>query len=551
MEEIHKRPAWRELLFPLFLIIAVSLAAYANTLGNGFVYDDNFQVLGNPWIRDARFLPNIFSSCDTGGLTGNTNYYRPMMHVIYMLVYYVFGIMPWGFHLVNIVLHAGSSVLVFLIAGILFSEYKAPSKYLSIPLMAAVLFAVQPIHSEAVSWVSGVTDLSYTFFCLLSFYLYLRSESRFNTCYYLSVVAFSIGTLCKEPAVTLPALLLAYDMLLNRKKPGFQFIVKRYALFVLAASAYLGVRSYALGMSMISKQHGEYSYFGNLFIIFATYFKKLIVPINLKLIYSFRPVQSLLETSALTSVLITALVAVLFYVAYKKNRLVFFCLLTIVVPLLPCLYIPAITGPSILAERYLYLPSVGFVMLISLAIARLAGSKGRVAAASVFLTLVALYSTGTILRNADWKDDYSLWTAELKNSPGSDVARTNLCLAAGAHINLGAMYEKRGRDDLAVGEYIMATKCNPISDDAYVAYKNLGNAYGRIGKVDESIRAYEEALKVKSGGAEVRNNAELHNNIGVEYAKKGDMKKAYRALPGRCPSGPKRPDVQDKPGKST
>ena len=152
----------------------------------------------------------------------------------------------------------------------------------------------------------------------------------------------------------------------------------------------------------------------------------------------------------------------------KKNRLVFFCLLTIVVPLLPCLYIPAITGPSILAERYLYLPSVGFVMLVSLMIARLAGSKGRVAAASVFLTLVALYSTGTVLRNADWKDDYSLWTAELKNSPGSDVAHTNLCLAAGAHINLGSMYEKRGRDDLAIGEYIMATNCNPLSDDAYL-----------------------------------------------------------------------------------
>ena len=62
MRETHKKPVWGELLFPLFLIIAVSLAVYANTLGNGFVYDDNFQVLGNPWIRDARFLPNIFSS---------------------------------------------------------------------------------------------------------------------------------------------------------------------------------------------------------------------------------------------------------------------------------------------------------------------------------------------------------------------------------------------------------------------------------------------------------------------------------------------------------
>ena len=104
------------------------------------------------------------------GVRGETtNYYRPMMYVIYMLTHYLFGIAPWGFHLVSAVFHAGSSVLVFLIAGILFSKYKSPSKYLSIPLMAAVLFAVHPIHTEAVNWVSCVPELSYSLFCLLSF----------------------------------------------------------------------------------------------------------------------------------------------------------------------------------------------------------------------------------------------------------------------------------------------------------------------------------------------------------------------------------------------
>jgi tetratricopeptide (TPR) repeat protein len=528
MKEIHERPerpVWRELLFPLFIIIAASIAVYLNTLGNGFVYDDNFQVLSNPWIRDARFLPNIFSSCDWGFSGHATNYYRPVVHIMHMLVYYIFGIAPWGFHLVNILFHAGSSVLVFLIARILFSEYKAPFKYLSVPLMAAVLFAVYPIHTEAVAWISAVTDLSYTFFCLLSLYLYIRSKDRFNTGYYLSVAAFFIGTLCKEPALTLPGLLIAYDLLLNKKKAAFPFIVKRYALFALAASAYMGIRFYALGW-ISSKQHGEYGYFGNLFIIFAAYLKKLIMPTSLKFIYLFKPAQSMLEANVLTSVLITALVAALFYITYKKDRPALFCLLTIVVPLLPCLYLPAITGQSVLGERYLYLPSVGFIMLVTLTMARLANSRRRIAVASAFLALVALYSAGTVLRNADWKDDYSLWTAELKKSPGSDVARDNLLLAAGAHINLGAMYEKSGRYDLAIEEYIAATKCNPVPDDAYVAYKDLGNAYGRIGKADESIRAYEESLKVRPDGAQAHNNADVHNNIGVEYAQKGDMKKA-------------------------
>jgi tetratricopeptide (TPR) repeat protein len=527
MKKPYGTPAWKEWWLPLFIIIAVSLAVYANTLGSIFVYDDDFMVMRNTWIRDVRFLPKIFLSNSWGSVGGPNSYYRPMVHVMFMLTYYIFGLTPWGFHLVNIVLHAGSSVLVFLIAKVLFSEYKSPSKYLSIPLMAAVLFAVHPIHTEAVAWVSGIPDLSYSFFCLLSLYLYIRSENRFNTAYYLSVAAFSIGTLCKEPALLLPALLLAYDMLLNKNKPGFKLLLKRYALFALVICAYMGMRFYVLGGGMAPAQHGEYVFYGNIFVIFAKYLKKLVLPVHLKLIYLFRPVHSLLEAKALISVLFTALVAAIFYLAYKKDRLIFFCLLIIAVPLLPCLYTPAITGSSVVGERYLYLPSAGFAMLVSFMIARLAYlGRGRIAAASVFLALVALYSAGTVLRNRDWKDDYRLWTAEMKYSPGSDVAHDNLCLAAGAHINLGVEYEKRGRDDLAIDEYITATKCNPMSDDAYVAYKDIGNAYARIGKVDESIQAYEESLKVKTSGAEAHNNADIHNNLGVEYARKGDMKKA-------------------------
>jgi tetratricopeptide (TPR) repeat protein len=520
MREIYKKPVWGELLLPMFIIIAVSLAVYSNILGNGFAYDDNYQLLGNPWIKDAKFIPEIFSN-NVWGFRGEiTNYYRPMMYVIYLLTYYLFGIAPWGFHLVSVVLHAGSSVLVFMIARILFSEYKSHSKYLSISLMAAALFAVHPIHTEAVDWVSCVPELSYSFFCMLSLYLYLRSENRFNTSYYLSVVAFFVGTLCKEPAITLPGLLIACDLLLNKKKPELMFILKRYALFALAASAYLCIRFYALGASIDARQHGEYSHYGNSFIIFVTYIKKLILPINLKLFYSFKPAQSLFEASAFTSILITALIVALFYVAYKKDRLVFFCLLIIVVPLLPCLYTPAITGSSVQAERYLYLPSAGFCMLVSLLVSRLAGSQGRNAAVPVLLALIALYSTGTILRNADWKDDYSLWTAELKNSPQSDVAKNNLLSAAGTHIDLGVEYEKRGHDDLAIEEYIAATNCNPPADDAYLAYKSLGNVYRRMGRVDKAIEAFEKSLIVNP------NNADMHNDVGIEYVKKGDIEKA-------------------------
>jgi tetratricopeptide (TPR) repeat protein len=508
MKGIQKRPAWRELLFPLLLVIAVSLAVYANTLGNAFVYDDDFMVVRNPWITNFRFIPNIFSN--NVFRVEITNYYRPMIDVIFMFAYYIFGPMPWGFHLVNVVLHTGSSVLVFLIARILFSEYKSPSQYLSIPLMAAVLFAVHPIHTEAVAWVSGVMDLSYSFFCLLSLYLYIRSENRFNTIYYLSALAFFTGTLCKEPALLLPGLLIAYDLLLNKKKPGFKFILKRYALFALAASAYLCIRFYALGGNLAPENgYSEYGYFGNMFIVVLTYFKKLILPTNLTLFYAFKPVHSLFEARALTAVILTMLIIVLFYIAYKKDKVAFFCLLVIAVPLLPVIYIPALgQAASVIGERYLYLPSAGFCMLVSLAIARLAGSgRGRFAAASVFLALVALYSAGTVLRNRDWKDGGSLWADEVKKAPWSTEA----------HTNLGLYYGSIGRDDLAISEYLKALQCRPVIEEAY---ENLGITYDKLGMEDKAITVFEEMLKASP------DDALAYNGLGVAYAKKGDMNKA-------------------------
>ena len=507
MKKLYVKTVGKELLFPLLVIIAVSFAVYSNTLGNGFVWDDSDQVLGNPWLKDPRFLPKIFSSGAWDFKSVATNYYRPMTHVIFMLEYHIFGLKPWGFHLVNIIFHTGSSVLVFLIANILFRECKAPSKILSLPLMAAILFAVHPIHTEPVAWIAAITDLSYAFFCLMSFYLYMRSENKFNTRYYISVMAFFLGTLCKEPAITLPALTVAYDLMLNQKRPGLAFIVKRHAMFALAAASYLGIRFYALSGLVPIKSTSEYGSYGNMFILISAYLRKLVIPVNLKVIYWFSPVKSLLETQALLAIILTVVTVILFYVAYKKDKLAFFCLLIIVVPLLPSFYVPATNGPSLLGERYLYLPSVGLAMLIPLMTAWFADSRWRVVAFSIFLVLIALFSAGTMIRNADWKDNRSLFAKEVERSPQS----------AEAHSYLGLGYNEHGQYDLAIGEFLTTINLNLFVEDAY---KNLGIAYCGNGMMDKSISALEESLKVKP------DDAEVYNYLGIDYEKKGDLKRA-------------------------
>ncbi len=173
------------------IIVAVSFAVYFNALFNGFVYDDIPQVVENPWITDISHVPDMFSSPVWGFQEEfSANYYRPLMHVVFMLDFYLFGLVPWGFHMVNILFHCGVSVMVFLVSErLLVAGEKgrgAPplvdSRYTihgsrSVAFVAALLFTVHPVHTEAVTWVSGLPEVSFAFFCLLSFYLFVSSRS--------------------------------------------------------------------------------------------------------------------------------------------------------------------------------------------------------------------------------------------------------------------------------------------------------------------------------------------------------------------------------------
>lgn len=233
----------------LIVLLLASFSVYANALTNGFVYDDNWQVLKNEWIKDVKFIPQIFSESvwafETGHLS--SNYYRPFMHSIYMINYHIFGLSPWGFHLINILFHYGVTVLVFFIT-FEFLEKSSPSvsKTSLLPsLIAALLFATHPIHTEAVTWVAGIPDLSFTFFSLLSFYFYARSQTTIN--YFSSIVSFSIAVFCKEPALTLPIFFVAYDYFYRKDENRLSARLARYIPFLSVAIIYLILRSHALG----------------------------------------------------------------------------------------------------------------------------------------------------------------------------------------------------------------------------------------------------------------------------------------------------------------
>lgn len=506
------------LRYQIIIIFLVSFAVYFNTLYNGFVIDDIQQVVNNHLIKDIRYIPEIFSSSVWEFEGRHSNYYRPLIFIIYMVVYYVFGIEPWGFHLVNILFHCSASVIVFLIVSRLMRDSCSETKphlsltkgcqeeLMSAPFITAFLFATHPIHTEAVAWIAGVMDLSFTFFYLLSFYLYIRSSEEhlsFKGTYLLSVVSFSLATLCKEPALTLPAVLIIYDYTF-RKEKKVSFSLKRYIPYLIVAAVYFIMRFTAVeGLAPVKTdiKLSLYQYIINIFVLFSQYLEKLVLPINLNIWHVFRPVTSLFTAKGIISFLVTAAFLGCVFITLKRNRFVFLCLSFIALPLLPSLYLPALGIENAFAERYLYLPSVGFVFLLALLITWVKDNRPTwVLALTVTLLLViGIYSISTVSRNAVWRDSLSLWTDVIKKSPDSAIANQNL----------GYALYSQGRIDEAIEQYKISLGLNPRLIDAH---HNLGVAYAIKGFINEAIYEYQIALKLQP------DFAEAHSNLGLAFS---------------------------------
>src|ERR1019366_7588792 len=216
---------WRAPAAVVLLAIAVNL----NILENGFVYDDGSQILQNAWLRNssigAMFTRNVWGFI---GPHGASNYYRPLMHVVNLVCYRLFAFHPWGYHLLSLLVHAGCTLLVLLIARkIGFSETMA--------FWGALLFALHPIHTEAVAWIAANTEVIYTFLVLLAFLLYLHRRAR-----WLPFLLF-LGLLMKETAIILIPLVGVWELYNTRDlawRPRLKTITLMLAPYTIPLAIY-------------------------------------------------------------------------------------------------------------------------------------------------------------------------------------------------------------------------------------------------------------------------------------------------------------------------
>ena len=506
----------RTALYPAGAVVAAALLAYANATANGFTFDDTELVVGNPWLRDPSLLGKVFASDYWGFIPGYaSNFYRPLVHAAWTALFQVSGLRAWPFHLVNVLLHAANSLLVFLFVDRFLAatasgsagSLDGPGRSRIPALAAGLLFAFHPIHTEAVAWVSGLPELAFTLLVLVLLTRGLPPGRKGAAAAATTGLCFLAALLFKETAATLLPLMIALDLLLERSG-GAPRPFARYAPLAAALAVYAAIRFAVmggLGRMPLLAPYGAMepsAYAANALRFFSLYLEKLLVPFPLNAVHHFSPLRSLAEGTALAGAGVVAASGALVLATARRAPRLCFALLLVLVPLLPVLLVPAFS-PTPFGERYLYLPSVGLSLAVALLVERVDTRWRRFAApaAAAFGLLLAAFLSATVARNGVWKDDLSLFSDAVARSPESEIANRSL----------GRALMEAGRDDEAVARLRAALESNPSSPRTRF---HLARALLKLGRASAAVSELERVLAASPGLEVMAVLAEAYGEAG-------------------------------------
>ena len=524
-------------LYWALAVVLTAIACYVNAVGNEFVLDDTRLIRDNLRIRSLANIPHLFTS-SYWDVAGPQALYRPLVLVSYAIQYAMHGLSPAGYTTVNIALHAG-------VSGLLFALVRAIGGSLFAAGVAGIAFAAHPVHTEAVSGISGRPELLAAFFFLLAvhFHRLTPAAGRYRAG---TLACFACALLSKESAITLILILPLMDALCPAKGidgqpvgPAFARpasptratarqarIVSDYLPLLGVAVAYLIVRRAVLGSITIAESaiapldnplvpitttpFGERmgataaQAIMTAFAVVAEYARLLTWPARLSPDYSFDQIP--LVTSALDHRFIVGLAVVtacIAAVAMLRRRspvatfgLAFLALTFSIVSNF------VITIGTICAERLMYLPSAGALVAAAVGAEWLAGNTAlrRRIVAGIVVVLVVLAAARTWARNRDWTNEVTLWSAAVNAAPRSarvqsEYGRILMSQAESAG--------EAGRPADAEKLYSAARSHFETALTIYPSYspaiEGLAMVHSLHGQLDEAIVLYERALQAWPG----------------------------------------------------
>ncbi|MCZ6795904.1 MAG: tetratricopeptide repeat protein [Planctomycetota bacterium] len=504
----------------LALITLVCVLCYHNTFSNEFIRDDIGVIVENDAVTQQLSLAEIFGTAYRGSTEDGL--YRPLTVLTFALNHRLSGLSPVSYHVVNLVLHVLNSILLYLFLRRLLSGGHG--------LIGALLFAAHPVHTEAVTSIVGRAELLAAFFTLSALYIHsLRPAdgSRRLAGGLLLPGLYLLGIFSKENVITLPLALVALDFHLGRFKWERTYFSRAYPALLVTGLACFGVRWMVLGGFGPDASTQYFSGESPLTVLFTMsevhfqYLRLLIFPVHLHVDETYRTlvggfVSTLTLETLFNLVILVAMGSLTAILFLKRSSAGLFLALFYVLLLTVMNIIPI---GALMAERFLYLPSMCFAAIVDLLVLRLLPSRRAVLGALV-AAVVCSYALIGLQRNLDWRDGISMGEIVVRNNPAAPEPR----------FDLGTYYFSASRFEESVEEFRAFNQLRPRDAKGYFA---LGHSLEKLGQTRRARAYYLEAI------AADETFSDAYLNLGILHATEGDwrnaegyLRKAIRHDPG-------------------
>ena len=556
--EATSQPRWRTIAICLGLA-AMVWAVFGQTLHFDFInYDDPAYVYQNPVITQGLSLAGlgwVFSHVNVGT-------WFPLTDVSHQLDWQLYGANAGGHHLTNVVLHAGTAILLFLALRKL-TGWVWPATF------ATAVFAIHPLRVESVAWVVERKDVLSGLFFMLTLCAWARyvqkrdqdadrgrfaSDPRSWTLdYYLALAFFALGLLSKSMLVTLPFVLLLLDYWpLDRQASGvphsrlrawLSLIVEKVPFLLLSAAICVITIRTQKNAVVIAQSSTFFWRIGNAMLAYTDYLEHMVYPVGLTVAYAHSGTNPSLWNVGLSALILVAISAGVL-IARRKHPCLLVGWLWYLGMFLPVIDIMQ-AGQNARADRYTYLPQIGLYIMITWGAAEVCAHwrHRRVVLGFGAVAILAGLLAGAYVQTGYWKDSVTLWTRALAcksdysfvhNTLGSALFNQGKSAEAilhferalqfepdnpEAHVNLGIALATQGKQEEAIQQYEQALHFNPYSS---AAHYNLGDMLATQGKQEEAIHHFERALQLRP------DYADAHYDLGLALASQGKWSEAIQ-----------------------
>jgi len=486
-------------LIPIGLIIVLGFFAYANSVQGEFLWDDEILITHNAEIKKVTNVPKLFLPDKRRDDARAYSLYRPMRELSFLSDYALWRLNPAGFHFTNILLHVAAALCLYWTINLIFSNRLLAS-------FASFLFVVHPVHAEAVTYISGRADPLSLTLILTCFALYIRNVKAKKAANYFFIIFFYLlALLSKEGSLVFPALILTYHFAFKSKLDG-----KAFSSIVFISLAYIFIRIQIAGFSLphVSGDVGIVNRLPGFFAAITDYLRLLILPFNLHMEYG-NPLFNYTDPKVISGLVLTVLL--LAYAARERNRnnLIFFSISWFFITLLPVSNLYPFN--AYMAEHWLYIPSIGFFLIVSQGLTYLYNKKKfkniTITAAAL---LVIFYLSLTVKQNKYWQNPIALFQRTIKYAQDSPRL----------YNDLGVAYMRRGNNENAISSFNKAIELAPNS--VTNAYYNMALVYIRTGRTENALST------LRQGVINCPNAAYLHSAFAVMLAENGRLREAIK-----------------------